>query len=186
MPAVQRVDYSQTHTCGPKESARIFSSWAVAIAKLTENLPALELSYATGLATPNLKSNLLRHFKVPKNDKVARQRVLNKLIRGYNWILLKMGPGIAKVRCGGTHCEHDDYAYTSSGSNNSTMWLCNVEFTNKPILDLAATWIHELSHSLFDTDDKGYYTYTGSTTRPTTDESLNEADCWGNFMVSYT
>jgi hypothetical protein len=183
---VQRVDYSATHTCGLSESARVFSSWAVAVAKLTENIPSLAASFAAGVATPNLKSNLLRHFKVAKNDKTERSRVLGKLVRGYSSILLRMGPGLAKVRCGGSSCEHDDYAYTRSNSGNSTIWLCNVEFTNKPILDLAATWIHELSHSLFDTDDNGYYTYTGSAQVADTNACLNEADCWGNFMVSYT
>jgi hypothetical protein len=186
MATVQRLNYATTHHCRPSESARVFSSWAVAVAKLTENLPSLTASWASGIATPNLKSNLLRHFKVAKNDKAGRQRVLSKLVRGYGMILLKMGPGLAKVRCGGTSCAHDDYAYTTSGSSNSTIWLCNVEFTNKPILDLAATWIHELSHSLFDTDDNGYYTYNNSATVANTNECLNEADCWGNFMVSYT
>jgi hypothetical protein len=181
--AVQRVDYSTTHTCGVKESARIFSSWAVAVAKLVENLPALDFAYATGLHTPLLKRKLLKHFAA--GTAAERKAVLKKIVPRYHMILLKMGPGIAKVRCGGTHCEHNDYAYTNSGSSNSTMWLCNVEFTNKPILDLAATWIHELSHSLYDTDDNGYYTYTNATTQ-TLAGSLNEADCYGNFMVDYT
>lgn len=184
-PTVQRVDYTNTHTCGVSQSARIFSSWAVAVAKLTENIPAVTASWATGLYTPNLKDKLKRHFNVDKTDKAEQKRVLSKLARGYPQILLRMGPGLAKVRCGGTQCEHDDYAYASSGSGNSTIWLCNEEFTDKPILDLAATWIHELSHVLFDTDDDGYYTYSGATTL-NTNKALNEADCWGNFMVDYT
>lgn len=176
------MTYDTTHTCKPSESARIFSSWAVAVAKLVENLPALDFAM-TGLHTPLLKRKLKKHFAA--TTAAERRKVLKKLVPRYHMILLKMGPGLAKVRCGGTHCEHNDYAYTSSGSSNSTIWLCNVEFTNKPILDLAATWIHELSHSLYDTEDDGYYTYKGQTALGL-DASLNEADCYGNFMVDYT
>ena len=183
---VQRKDYANTHTCGVSESARIFSSWAVAVAKLTENIPFLAASWASGVATPNLKSNLLRHFKVAKNDKAERKRVLGRLVSGYTTILGRMGPGLAKVRCGGTHCKHNWYAYTFGGTNNSTIWLCGVEFSNKPTLDLASTWIHELSHAFFSTVDNGYYTYTGAATVADTNACLTEADCWGNFMVSYT
>jgi len=183
--AVQRAappNYKKTHTCGPSETARIVSSWAVAIAKLVENLPALDFAM-TGLHTPLLKRKLKQHFKA--NTQKERKKVLNKILPRYHMILLKMGPALVKVRCGGTSCDHNDYAYTSSGSSNSTIWLCNQEFTKKPILDLAATWIHELSHSLYDTDDNGYYTYTGST-KLGLDDSLKEADCYGNFMVDYT
>jgi hypothetical protein len=158
------------------------SSWAVAVAKLVENLPALDFAL-TGLHTPNLKSKLARHFRA--DTKAKRQKVLKKIVPRYHMILLKMGPGLAKVRCGGTACQHNWYAYTSSGSSNSTIWLCGVQFMQKPILDLAASWIHELSHSLYDTDDNGYYTYTGNTSQDL-DGSLNEADCYGNFMVDYT
>lgn len=181
---MQRVPtYDSTHTCGVSESARIFSSWAVAVAKLVENLPALDFALLTGLHTPLLKRKLLKHFRA--TTAAERKTVLKKLVPRYHMILLKMGPGIAKVRCGGDHCEHNDYAYTNSGSSNSTMWLCNVEFAQKPILDLASTWIHELSHSLYDTDDNGYYSYAGSTSQDLAG-SLNEADCYGNFMVDYT
>ena len=182
--SVQRKPtYDSTHTCGVSESARIFSSWAVAVAKLVENLPVLDLALLTGVHTPHLKRKLQKHFNA--TDAAERKQVLKKIVPRYNMILLKMGPGIAKVRCGGDDCEHNDYAYTNSGSSNSTMWLCNEEFASNPILDLAATWIHELSHSLYDTDDNGYYTYTGSTTLDLAG-SLNEADCYGNFMVDYT
>ncbi|MFL5927194.1 MAG: M35 family metallo-endopeptidase [Gaiellaceae bacterium] len=164
------------------ESARIFSSWAVAVAKLVENLPALDFALL-GAHTPLLKRKLLKHFKA--TTAAERKRVLRKVVPRYHMILAKMGPGLAKVRCGGTDCEHRDYAYTNSGSQNSTLWLCSQTFIQKPILDLAATWIHELSHSLYDTDDNGYYTYSGST-KLDLDGSLNEADCYGNFMVDYT
>ena len=56
-PTVQRVDYANEHRCGAAQTARIFSSWAVATTKLMENLPALEVSWATGLASKNLKDN---------------------------------------------------------------------------------------------------------------------------------
>lgn len=179
---MQRVDYATTHTCGVSESARIFSSWAVAVAKLVENLPALDFAL-TGVHTPLLKRKLQKHFAA--TTAAERKQVLRRIVPRYHMILLKMGPGLAKVRCGGTSCEHNDYAYTNSGSSNSTIWLCNVEFSKRPILDLAATWIHELSHSLYDTDDNGYYTYQNSTSQDL-NGSLNEADCYGNFMVDYT
>lgn len=178
----RKPTYDTTHTCGLSETARIFSSWAVAVAKLVENLPALDFAM-TGLHTPSLKTYLKKHFAA-KTAK-ERKKVLKKILPRYHMILAKMGPGLAKVRCGGTDCDHGDYAYTGSGSSNSTIWLCNVQFSEKPILDLAATWIHELSHSLYDTDDNGYYSYSGST-KLGLDGSLNEADCYGNFMVDYT
>jgi hypothetical protein len=178
---VQR-QYGATHTCGPSESARIFASWAVAVAKLVENLPALDFAL-TGLHTPHLKSKLLKHFNA--TTKAERQRVLRKIVPRYHQILLRMAPGLARVRCGGTHCQHNWYAYTFGGSQASTIWLCGVQFTQKPILDLASTWIHELSHAFYGTVDLGYYTYTGATTRDL-NGSLNEADCYGNFMVDYT
>ena len=90
-----------------------------------------------------------------------------------------------RVRCGGTQCQHNWYAYTFGGTNANSIWLCGVEFTQKPTLDLASTWIHELSHAFYSTADNGYYTYTGSTTQDL-NGSLNEADCYGNFMVDYT
>jgi len=182
---VQRVDYTSTHRCDLSQSMRIFSSWAVATTKLLENLPFLRLAYISGLASSNLKSNLRRHFGVAENNRSERQRVLKRLISGYDDILSRMGAGLGKVRCGGQHCGHNWYAYTFGNRRDNIIWLCGVQFQDKPILDLASTWIHELSHNLLGTTDSQYYMYTGATTLGT-NAALNEADCWGNFMVSYT
>jgi hypothetical protein len=185
-PAAQPVDYSKTHTCGLGEGARIFSSWSFATAKLMENLPAMELSWLTGKATNNLKRNLKKNFNVDEDDKAQRQRVLGKLIRGYNKILGVMGAGLVAVRCGGPECEHGDFAYIWPDDKDKVIYLCDVQFAKETsILDLGCMWVHELSHKRLGTDDHGYFS-AGESTTLDTDTALDNADCWGNFMVTYT
>lgn len=184
-PAVKPVDYTKTHTCGFGEGVRVFSSWAYAVGKLMENLPALELSYVTGLATPNLTRNLKKNFNVDPKDKKARQKVLKKLIPGYNKILGVMGSGLASVKCGGPECEAGDFAYIWPADKDNVIYLCDTQFAaDTPTMDLGCMWVHELSHKRLGTDDLNYYSAGGSTTLAT-DDALNNADCWGNFMVGY-
>lgn len=180
------VDYTKTHRCGFGEGARIFSSWAYATTKLMENIPALQLSYSTGLHTTLLKKQMKNHFNIALTDKAGRQAALKKLIPGYKKILSKMGAGLVSVRCGGPHCEAGDYAYVFPAMKDNIIYLCDTTFAKGTAMgDLGCVWIHELAHKQLGVDDLGYYSTGGSTTLPTAD-ALNNADCWGYFMIDYT
>lgn len=184
-PAEKPVDYSQTHSCNFGEGVRVFASWAFATAKLFENLPALRLSYATGLATDNLKRNLKKNFNVEPTDKATRKKVLKALIPGYEKVLGVMGAGLASVRCGGEHCRDGDFAYVFPKDKDNVIYLCNTMFAkNTPTKDLGCTWVHELAHKSLGLKDVEYYS-AGQATTLDPDAALTNADCWGNFMVSY-
>ena len=173
--------------CSLGDRALAFTTWAIATAKLNENIPFLELVAATGLSTPHYKNRLLSHFGVPLADNATQISMARTLADGYRQILTTMAGGINSVSCGGAQCRPGDYAYVFPGTPVN-IFFCDTQQSVRNLfrdpLDLASTWIHEVSHEILGTTDVGYYNHRGRTSLAPA-AALTNADCWGNFMVEY-
>jgi hypothetical protein len=176
-----------TQPCGIGDRVLAFTTWSLATAKLMENIPFLELVARTGLRSRNYKRKLLRHFGVPLTDRAQQIAMARTLADGYRQIFSTMAGGIDNVSCGGTQCRPGDYAYVYPGTPIN-VFFCDTQRSVRNLfkdpLDLASTWIHEISHEIIGTTDVEYYNHK-STTTLTTAAALTNADCWGNFMVEY-
>jgi hypothetical protein len=173
--------------CGVGDRLLAFTTWAMATAKLAENIPFLELAARTGIRSYNYKRKLLRHFGVSMRDRALGINMARTLADGYRQILSTMAGGIDNVSCGGTQCRPGDYAYVYPGTPIN-VFFCDTQRSVKNLFkdpwDLASTWVHEISHEVLGTNDVEYYNHKGTTTlNPTA--ALTNADCWGNFMVEY-
>lgn len=173
--------------CSLGDRALAFTTWAIASAKLSENIPFLELVAATGLHTPHYRSKLLQHFGVPLADSATQRTMARTLADGYRQIQATMAGGINNISCGGAQCRPGDYAYVFPGTPVN-IFFCDTQQSVRNLfsdpLDLASTWIHEVSHEILGTTDVGYYNHSASTSLAPA-AALTNADCWGNFMVEY-
>jgi hypothetical protein len=97
-----------------------------------------------------------------------------------------MGAGLAAVGCRGPECEAGDYAYIWPDDKDNVIYLCDQQFAqDASIKDLSCMWVHELSHKRLGTNVHGYFSDDDSTTLDP-DTALDNADSWGDFMVTYT
>ena len=174
--------------CPPTVRPSVNDSYIIAKRRVNRAIEHLAESVSSGVVDPHLRSLMHRHFQVSRSASTQARHVAmaQRLLRGYREIARGMVAGHAGVSCNGTECRGSgDVAYVRRG-DPIRIFLCPalLDFNRlrSDPLDVASTWVHELSHEMLGARDHEYYRHTESTSLETA-TALTNADSWAHFAI---